>query len=119
MSDIAIFGPGFEAFLWFGLYTIVFAVATLGVALARWGWRGPATATCLSLAAALLILLEDEGVIRVSTGTLRWLDRWGWAWGVVMALVWWWVAARLSRASPPGTGSAGGAAPPPRSPPPG
>lgn len=119
MSDIAVFGPGFVAFLWFGLYTIVFALATVGIALARRGWRGPAAAACLSLAAALLILLEDEGMIRVPMETLRWLDRWGWAWGAMMALVWWRAAARVSRASPPGTGSAGGAAPPRHTHPPG
>lgn len=119
MSDIAIFAPGFEAFLWFGLYAIVFALATAGVALLRRGWRGPASAASLSLAAALLIVIEDEGVISLSMDTLRLLDRWAWGWGIAMALVWWLVAARISRASRTGSATAGEAAPPPRSPPPG
>ena len=42
-----------------------------------------------SLAAALTLLLEDEGVIRLSYETLEWLDRWALAWPLPMALVWW------------------------------
>lgn len=119
MSDIAIFGPGFEAFLWLALFTIGFALAAVIVAFARWGWRGPAVATALSLAAALTLLLEDEGVIRLSYETLEWLDRWALAWPLPMALVWWAVNSRFSRASPPGTARADGPAHPPHSPPPG
>jgi hypothetical protein len=119
MSDIAIFTPGLEAFLWFALFTIGFALAASAAAFARRGWGGPAVATALSLAAALALLLEDEGVIRLSSETLERLDRWAVAWSLPMALVWWAVNARLSRPSPPGTAPGGGPGHRPRSRPPG